>query len=1230
MVNPLNLYATKVFAEQPIGLWALDDEVDYLSLVSAANQDLNTWTSTGVTSIVDATDENVFSVAPPSLPLANSPANGIIADANNNGLVTFTSPTNYQPADFSSYIETFSIGTYVYSYSKIIDLRLGYRYVNPSNSQTYEVIKAATTSTTLAWASVSESFELPASFQDLELIIEVYYESEGAPYEFVLNGFTAGQWAEEFQLTSLGVQSSTSLASENLPLGTTLGVPAQPYGLAGDSGYYLIHDNNLLAKNNTMPLLFGAKNSTSIIPNINGEPSLIIPGLGFMNESGKNSNLTAEFWIKIDSKATQFRRIFGPIGSDDGLYVDGPFLKLKVGDQVGSHPIREWSRPMLVDIRLDFKKADLLINGDEVITINRNANYSFPSSTSTNGQNQNWLGFYAYDDVPSLHIDCVGIYPYIVATAVAKRRWGYGQAVKFPVDVKGLDSSKTISIDYDFSEYHKNYKFPSSSGWLNSTSENLVAEEDSIAPPSYSLPTSNFNDKTHEEWLDALAQANDSLTDTFIAIRPDKFLASNNPIVQNNEWQNSNGYLLFDNLNFMEEPTKAFYGIFETTQNYSGRQTLFKIVNQINFNTIEIYIAPSEYSDEDTGEPETEMNIYYSFTYTNSNGTRTERIFYESRGQRPGDRFLVGLDIDRFVADQGQDLATFFGTRQNVKMYVGGSPTFSNTYLGKIRRIGLCNASNLNKIRHFFGERGVPVDYENVFDIFGPSIYDAGADYFGNDDSFWSLVLDGGSPYDFVTIKTEEHTASYTLMAKNDLNDFTLDIDTNSYWHSYVPLSYFSKEIVDAFGNKTRAVSFLQFNLDYPRLEIFDGTRYNTNASTIKSYISFQYLSSGSNKLFSSFTTKQALNNDRVVRPDDNWLNTLYEVVNGSVIYPPANINIDQLSINIHLEIINENSRQNPISLRSLQLASQSYGDSPNRIGTRFGNKIIPFSRSGNYFNYRNVAPLQITKQSSPYLYQTANTGIKMLTNYDNTDPNGLSMKINTNASPFFKIGSMQMAIRYEEDLLPEVPVKIFEIETPSDNIDFFLVADSKNRKRGQIYAIVSGTNRLQPGIVFFTNGKVVKRPVVYPNSWTMLGISFPEFLDVSNVFGSLRVLSPLRFNNLSFYKTTLSDDEERFGFRQWFSVRSNLGVDIEWGYWAGKELVGEDIIVIPGEGFTWQEVLFLSATLREEIDASIIYDIYTGTSRIIAENDNNISLQDYKYSILTGSRWRQNTVSAV
>ena len=41
MSTPSNLYAEKVFAEHPTGLWALDDKADYISLISEAQRVLS-------------------------------------------------------------------------------------------------------------------------------------------------------------------------------------------------------------------------------------------------------------------------------------------------------------------------------------------------------------------------------------------------------------------------------------------------------------------------------------------------------------------------------------------------------------------------------------------------------------------------------------------------------------------------------------------------------------------------------------------------------------------------------------------------------------------------------------------------------------------------------------------------------------------------------------------------------------------------------------------------------------------------------------------------------------------------------------------------------------------------------------------------------------------------------------------------------------------------------------
>jgi hypothetical protein len=1314
MATPLNLYATKVFSEHPLGLWALDDRADYISFLAPEDQDLDTWGQRGALNVVDANGPEFAEPVPPLIPFPDIRVNGVIGKEDNQGKIDFSSPFTIQPSDINSELETFAFGMYVYSFSKIMNLRLGFSYKDPETDEPFKVMKAASLGVPLVWAMVSESFRLPESFKDLVLLIEISYPDDEEIYELVINGITAGQWAEEFQLKSFGTNLIDVPSSIDIP--ETRGIEAKPYGFSTGSGYYIADNNSLCARNLGIPLVYGARNSTYLTPKENS-PSLIVPAFGFLNRSGQFNRLTAEFWIKIQSTASQPRRIFGPVQSLDGLYVDGPFLRLKIGKNVGSHYIKEWERPMLIDIKITPTTAVVVINGDEVISFSLNEKqYKFPP-TFQNGKDRNWLGFYTYDDVPSIQLDCVGIYPYEVPSVVAKRRWVYGQGVQVPTSITGSSSSGSVFVDYPFAKYSRNYYFPSSSKWSNGNIENLVAKEDSIGPPDHPLPQMRFTNKTEKQWLEDLKNSQ-NLNSPKLTLRP------------TSDWENTQGHFFFKNLNFLTTQTRSFYGVFESKTFNSEPETLFEITNSINANSLKIYtqgdvlshegsrirkigapsgfrrysiqnfphafstgailtisdsavlfpdeserpksdfknipiytvskvLSPTEFEiQQETGITEVvivgeyeedpdlkiifESTIYYSFTTKNSSGTPSEKIFYKTPGQKLNQKFFVGLDIPRFTRSEGKELATFLGTRQRLIAYVAGTQNLLETFSGDIHRIGFCTQRNLNKIQHLFNEDGIPVDYENVFDNFGPNVFDAGASYFednidefGNAISpppaFWSLILDGGNPYDFAAITAEEHTASYTLVPKVTFEQFKLDVAIDAYWEDYIPLSYFAKNVPNGENEKNPEVTFLQFNLDYPVIKKFENKKFDTSKSIVRSYVAFQYLRSGSNAVTSSFTNVEPLPKDNVVYPKSEWMNTKYEVVNGTIIYPPSDVDINEISISVYLEFVIHGVAANPVKIRSLQLSSQSYGHSPNKIGTKFGTDLIPFSRSGKYFNYKLAPALSIYKESSPYLYNTSDSGIELKVPYSNLNIQGVSVPINESAAEFFKIGSVQLSLKYGESLFPKAPIKIFEMSYRGESISFFLIADSPNRKRGQIYAVDDQTGRIKSGFVFFENGVPVKRPVLYSNSWSIIGLYFPDFLDFGGFSGAIRFTSPIMFNNISYFQTSKSDDEERFGFRQWFALRSQAGSALDWGYWAGKELVGNVIVDVPDRGFDWQDVLFLSINLlREEINPSNIYNVFTGTDRIISEIDRPLSVGNYGYFVYQNLRWSSKTVDPV
>src|SRR5210317_1641429 len=101
MSSSLNLYATKVFSEQPIALWALDDTADYISILSASDQNLNTWSVSGATVVNAKTDPSFVSDRPPREPFESLYVSGINEDEGASGVFYFSSTVVLQPSDFN-------------------------------------------------------------------------------------------------------------------------------------------------------------------------------------------------------------------------------------------------------------------------------------------------------------------------------------------------------------------------------------------------------------------------------------------------------------------------------------------------------------------------------------------------------------------------------------------------------------------------------------------------------------------------------------------------------------------------------------------------------------------------------------------------------------------------------------------------------------------------------------------------------------------------------------------------------------------------------------------------------------------------------------------------------------------------------------------------------------------------------------------------------------------------
>ena len=1123
MTTISNLYAEKVFAEHPIGLWSLDDQVDYVSLISEANRDISTWTLTDSNDDIITGAVEVFEpgdVVPsgyPALVFENSVLNKITVPDIVSGeeTVSMLSPALVDFINVNEFKDSFSISTYIFPFAKRFDVTIGYEYTGTSgvvrNTKTFYI------SDIQQWAFVTSMFQLPESFEDMKLVFEVTYSGptgQGSEdsYFFLMHGLTFGQWSEQFHVDSLGVipfdinaqRDSDSL--ELISLENLTGVKAEAYGLQNKSGYYISNNNTLCAINSGLPLVYGASNSTRVTENTSGNPSLIIPGMGFMNNDGRYKELTLEMWIKIQSSATTPKRIVGPVGSVDGLYVNDAFLSLRIGSAFGSYYVGEWDRPMLMSIRISGDSASLTINGEEVISLAiDNAVIDFPDRFSVVGldtYDSDWIGFYAHQDVPNIDIDCVGIYPYIVPNVLEKRRLVYGQGVEIPENIGGSDIGTSVVVDYTFANYAKNYIYPDIGRWAQGVNENLTIENTQISVPEYPLPTITFNNKTFDEWLASSANY-ETIYGTAMNMRPES------------SWSTTQGYMLFPNLGILDQDAKAFYGLFESDQSVTTKQTLFVVENQVTGESLEITL------DENV--------VDYTFNYRELDGTTTSESVYTDSTHVPGGFLFVGLDIEKFANYKGGRILQFFGTKQELKFYVAGNKNFTNTFLGNIFRVGFCTARNLQKISTVFTSAGVAVGY-NAIDMEGaldagnsffgngyssdtapnaqlidlftgdvwynttdskyyvydedlaqgtwvvqdiiPSTYwaylaDGGDSYFGNLNTTFDQIADGGGVYSLLVDKILSHVASYTLLSKMFLENFIVDVAVNGYWQDYIPLSYFGKYVDDGNGDKYHDLDFIQFNVSYPQINKFLGNRYDTSDSIIKTYVSFQYLKTASTVNTTYFTKVERARKDGVVEPGADWERTQYEVVNDMVIYAPQNADYSTLSLVVHIEVFSNGAKENPVKIQSLQLSSQALNAFVgNPVGTRYGLNVYPYRKTGEYFDYKGRNPFTIYKGSTPYLYLTSNSGLR-LRGSDKTLGHGISIPINKNKSSFYKASAFQMVVRFEDELFPAAITEAFELQAYGKEVDksikFYLKPDTSNLERARLFAINGDTGEV-PG----------------------------------------------------------------------------------------------------------------------------------------------------------------------
>jgi hypothetical protein len=1240
MSNPSNLYAEKIYAEHPMAFWALDDQADYISLLDPSQRDVMNWEDPVNGSASYYLEDN-------NVPFPESPTVKITGSTTGNdfGQVVCISEDVANFSTLNKDMSTFSIGAFVnslgvYSYS----FEIGYEYYDTISGSTIQRLKPYVSSTQDRWIFISETFDTPDENTTFRIVIKFNYIDQGQnldDYEFLINGVTAGQWSEEFHSSSLGVIGDP--IPSNIAIEASLGIPANAYGLKDKNGYYLISNKSLMAKNTGIPLVYGASNLTKLLPNKDQneqpKPSLILPAEGFLGADGQYKEHTLEAWIRINSDSQTRKRIIGPIGSDDGIYVEGPFLIFKIGSNFGSYYVGEWYRPMLMHVRVGENNASLLINGEEVISLRYlTEDLILPTSLNSNDKNQDWIGFYSYDDVSPIEIDCVALYTYSVPIVLAKKRFVYGQGVEFPEGINQAYSGSSIYIDYPFADYTNNYSYPNIGNWSQGILDNLKTESNLLSTPDYELPSIVLGSDNIENLYSSLFEEQDEES---------PFFSFGN---------NEGSYMYFENLSFLKERAKSFYGSFKITSSSATKQVLFKAESRTSPNYFEISL--------------TGTSVSYVLNY---NGLQQTLLTLSPITIE--EIFSVGIDMESLSHYFGGSVASFFGNSSSLGFYIGGTSDPSETFSGKVYKVGFCTSRNHKDIKYFFNEKGIVIESDSVFVEYlqTPDVeYNSTEDYFGNNPAEWDSIVDSGMVTETSANTLQSHTASYTLSPTINFDSYYLDIDIQGYWEDYIPLTYFAKYVNDSKNKPYYDLDFIQFNINYPAPSVFieeeqfgswtygelydeynvpvqrdyssldnqlftgyldytdlkDKTfrnyKYDTSNSLVKSYITFQYIQNGANLSSENFINIEKPSNDSFVIPGDSWRTTKYEVIDNMVIYPPKDVSNLDLAIVTHLEFNVKGVLKNKVSLRTLEYCSQAFSNtSPNPVGTRFGHYLYPYKKSGFYYDYKSENPFTIYKGTSPYLYLTRYSGIEIKGTIDPTVNRGLSISINREKSDNFKVMAMQLAVRYDKDSFSYGSVEIFEIKSRDRHIKFYMTPIHPTGQRAKIYAVDANTGRIENKVRFYLNGKIVKEPVLTVKEWAFLGISFSKVLDFKNRIGTINLNGPLTFNTISYYESTNLQDVQQEEFRKWFGVKYILPENIEWDYW----LTGD---------FLWDGVKVLSRSNYYGVDPSTIYKSYTGTNKIIVDSasslviNNERSLTEYEYRIYSGINSKTITVTAI
>jgi hypothetical protein len=1196
-----NLYAARIYAEHPIALWSLDDEASYISKLSTSQKDIANWSLYNLEQVVSpsAVYGEPMAGNPKYYMTINSASVSLSASA-------LASPINTE-LNLDPDKKTISINTFFYdTFGFVLSIDIGFRY---NNNLYFSTLSGPENE---KWQKVSHTMEVPEGNIDIYPFVRVNYLNAGPDfgdeYNVVFNGLSVGQWSELFHYettgkvpeqiqdaTLLGIVSGSAYTSLSASAITT--ISADSYGIGNsNNGYYLVEKNRMLSSTLDFPITFGSNNITSLRQPLYGRtPSLVFEGQGFLNEFGRYRTLTAEFWLRTYTTAKTPIKIFGPLTSEDGIYIESDFIIIKIGLNKKSYFIGKWYRPMLIDFIYNIANASLLINGDLVIQMDIDQDsISFPEIA------KDYVGFFCDEEIPNLEIDCFAVYPYAVPEQVAKRRFIYAQGVEAANNIATNFNGDSFQLDFPYAKYTSTLNYPDMNDWNSGFFNNLSSTSRFLSFPDYQLPDIIFSTSASGSFEGV--ELNTFLTDNyniqndeypFIKLRPD---SSYNNIVSS---------IYFSNLNFLNSPIRSIFGVFESPVSLSASpEVLMTFSNSFNSNTFEVTVSNS--------------GLEYYF-----NSIKVGQFALAASST-----FIAGIDLNTINTQYAGTVENFFFNPQNLSLRLGG--TQNSVYSGKIHRITFNNALYTQK------------DLSEYITASG----------------FFTQTLD--------SLYLKYYIGNYTFYPQRLSNSLLLDIGASGYWEDSIPLSYFGRYVEDRNKNSYYDLDLLQYNIETPSSPVlrkdqyyldggssqssnfkfwfddgfydkevgdidleFDGggpsaspiyltdlqldsafKNYSKENYFIKSYVTLQNFADVGKIPYSQYEFIQRINGDRVLDFDSETIQdfntTKYEVMDRTVIFPPKElVDFKDYYITVHIELQTNGLINNPIQIKKMSLSSLAYDESAfYSISSPDGYKLYPFSRYDKFYVYKNKNPFVVYKDSTSYMYTTADSGISVLP-YTSSATRGITVPINQQQASEYLLGGVQFWGFYNKNYTIEPSQAIAQIKTYLKTYTLYLSPES-NSLRGKVVVYDENNINVSNELIFYQNGKLVDDIYITPLTWNSILIVFDQGENLANYVGQFEVYEGLMVNNMAFYRKSNEAVGREFILNDWV----DLSTETTWQTWENAQ--------------NWSSIEGQVEELRVNVDGSNIYESTFGVASVVLDDTSQLNVSSDNVTIITGTIWEE------